>query len=87
MAKRVKWVKSEDLFGKTVYTANLYAGLCLFIRIKDWCYQSEGCTKDGDIRVKRFKKLEAAQRYCIREAKKLHKIVGTQLDQPAKEVK
>lgn len=43
------------------------------------------CTHAGTIKRKDFKTLEPAQRYCIREAKKLHKVIGDQLDQLAKE--
>ena len=85
MAKRVKWKTDKYTEG---YEAVLAGNHQLFIE------HVEGesdftpiiCTPDGMYRsIRPFKSLSVAKRYCIREAKKLHKAVGTQLDQLAKE--
>ena len=76
MAKRVKWERQKYMVFANLKVDALVIDLLLpDVYMVDLCF----CPK------RRFTTLKAAQRYCIREAKKLHKVVGTQLDQLAKE--
>ncbi len=78
MAKRVtKWKKSTVVENK--YTAKLAGGHCLMVTLISGRWDTLVCKSSGNIEFGSYKTLEAAQRYCIREAKKLHKLVGTQL--------
>lgn len=77
MAKRVKW----ETWRRHMVFANLAVDALVIDELPD-AYFVRLCF----CKHRKFSSLKAAQRYCIREAKKLHKLVGTQLDQLAKEV-
>ena len=81
MAKRVKWKNAYDV----KWGASLSAGHALLIGKSGADFVTFVCGVGGAVKKKSFKSLKAAQRYCIQEAQKLHKTIGTQLDQLAKE--
>ena len=79
MAKRVKWVKSQMSNGDLYYTVIIAKTLELEVDCRiDGTFWGN-VSVEGCFHRKQFKKLESAKRYCIREALKLHKLVGTQL--------
>ena len=82
MAKRVKWAEEEGIqFSRHYWAAELDGDNELLVGLEDDGFLVDLCF----CKKREFKTLKAAKRYCIREARKLHKVVGTQLDQLAKE--
>ena len=80
MAKRVKWEYNEEYGYEYVSLGTVSSPMTMIVNSPSVDTQNRWRVYTCYNRSERFFKASApAKRYCLREAKKFHKLVGTQL--------